>query len=289
MNDSELLIIGGNGQLGRALQAKYPQAKAVDASELDITNQEALGSFNWDGIKVILNAAAYTNVDGAESAEGRVSAWLVNASAVANLAEIANWKGITLVHVSTDYVFDGTVTPHTEEESFSPLGVYGQSKAAGDIAVSLAAKHYILRTSWVIGDGKNFVRTMLSLGERGISPTVVGDQIGRLTFTSELVRAIDHLLTSEAPFGTYNVSNGGDSVSWADITRQIFADAGYNELTVTDTTTAEYFADKPEASPRPLQSTLALDKLAGTGFASNDWKTDLKSYIEQEQQAQGAA
>lgn len=282
MNDSEILIIGANGQLGQALQKRYPGAKAVDAQELDITDQKALGAFDWTGIKVILNAAAYTNVDGAESAEGRVAAWLVNASAVANLAEVANWKDLVLVHVSTDYVFDGTLSPHTEEESFSPLGVYGQSKTAGDIAVSLTPKHYILRTSWVIGDGKNFVRTMLSLGERGISPSVVGDQIGRLTFTSELVRAIDHLLSSQAPFGTYNVSNSGDSASWADITRQIFADAGYDQLSVTDTTTAEYFADKPEASPRPLQSTLALDKIQATGFESVEWKTDLQTYIESE-------
>ena len=282
MNDSEILIIGANGQLGQALQKRYPGAKAVDAQELDITDQKALGAFDWTGIKVILNAAAYTNVDGAESAEGRVAAWLVNASAVANLAEVANWKELVLVHVSTDYVFDGTLNPHTEEESFSPLGVYGQSKAAGDIAVSLTPKHYILRTSWVIGDGKNFVRTMLSLGERGISPSVVGDQIGRLTFTSELVRAIDHLLSSQAPFGTYNVSNSGESASWADITRRIFADAGYDQLTVTDTTTAEYFADKPEASPRPLQSTLALDKIQATGFESVEWKADLQTYIESE-------
>lgn len=289
MNDSEVLIIGANGQLGQALQKRYPGAKAVDAQELDITDQKALGAFDWTGIKVILNAAAYTNVDGAESAEGRVAAWLVNASAVANLAEVANWKDLVLVHVSTDYVFDGTLNPHTEEESFSPLGVYGQSKAAGDIAVSLTPKHYILRTSWVIGDGKNFVRTMLSLGERGISPSVVGDQIGRLTFTSELVRAIDHLLSSQAPFGTYNVSNSGEPASWADITRQIFADAGYDQLTVTDTTTAEYFADKPEASARPLQSTLALDKITATGFSSVEWKTDLQTYIDNEKQTQGDA
>jgi dTDP-4-dehydrorhamnose reductase len=113
-------------------------------------------------------------------------------------------------------------TLHAEDEDFSPLSVYGASKAAGDIAVSLAPKHYILRTSWVIGEGKNFVRTMLELGKKGVAPSVVSDQIGRLTFTKELVKAIDLLLKDNHEYGTYNVSNGGEPASWADITRSNF-------------------------------------------------------------------
>jgi dTDP-4-dehydrorhamnose 3,5-epimerase len=179
-------------------------------------------------------------------------------------------------------VFDGTQTPHTETEPFSPLSVYGQSKAAGDLVVSLLPKHYILRTSWVIGEGKNFVRTMLSLGEKGIAPTVVADQIGRLTFTSTLVSAIHHLLSTQSPYGTYNVTNSGESASWAEITRQIFKLAGY-KLTVTDTTTDEYYAGKPGIAPRPLQSTLDLSKIEGTGFHSTDWHEDLADYIKKEQ------
>src|SRR4051812_14218213 len=190
MDDSKFLITGGNGQLGLALQAKYPAAKVTDVKELDITDQNSISTFDWSNVTTILNAAAYTNVDGAETPEGRVAAWKVNAIGSANLTRAALQHDLTIVHISTDYVFDGTQESHTEEEPFSPLGVYGESKAAGDTAVGLAPKHYILRTSWVIGEGKNFVRTMLSLGERGISPKVVADQIGRLTFTSELVRAI---------------------------------------------------------------------------------------------------
>lgn len=186
---------------------------------------------------------------------------------------------MTLVHISTDYVFDGTRDNHTEEEPFSPLSVYGATKAAGDLLAATVDKHYILRTSWVIGEGNNFVRTMLSLAKKGISPTVVADQIGRLTFTSELVRAIDHLLSEQTPFGTYNVSNSGRPASWANIARKIFELGGYNNLTVTDTTTAEYFADKDNIAPRPLQSTLSLDKLAATGFQSHDWIKDLKLYL----------
>lgn len=278
MNDSEFLIIGANGQLGRALQAQYPNAKAVDMEQLDISNVEAVNNFNWSGTKVILNAAAYTNVDGAETAEGQVAAEAANAKAPANLARAANAHDMILVHISTDYVFDGTKAPHTEDEPFSPLSVYGRTKAEGDKAVAEAAKHYILRTSWVIGDGKNFVRTMLELGKKGVNPTVVSDQIGRLTFTTELVRAIDHLLTTKAEYGTYNVTNEGDPASWAEITRQIFKLANLPN-TVTEITTAEYFKDKPEAAPRPLLSTMDLSKIKATGFKPRNWLDDLKDYI----------
>lgn len=273
-----VFVTGANGQLGSALRSQYPDALFADIDELDITNQDSVKAYDWTNIDVIVNAAAFTNVDGAETAEGRIAAWKVNATAVSYLAQVARRNDITLVHVSSDYVFDGTQTPHTEDEPFSPLSVYGASKAAGDLLVSQLDKHFILRTSWAIGAGKNFVRTMLELGAKGVNPTVVADQIGRLSFTSELVRAVDHLLTSSAPFGTYNVSNSGDSASWADITRQIFKDAGLQNV-VTDVTTEEYYKDKVDIAPRPLQSTLALDKIESTGFIPKDWREDLKTYI----------
>lgn len=283
MDDSKFFIVGANGQLGTALRDKYPNAKFADIRELDITDQRSVEGFDWSGTEVILNAAAYTNVDGAETSEGRIAAWKVNADAVANLVAVAAQKNMTLVHISTDYVFDGTQELHTEEEPFSPLSVYGASKAAGDLAVSLLPKFYILRTSWVIGEGKNFVRTMLGLAEKGISPSVVADQIGRLTFTSELVRAVDHLLSNKSSYGTYNVSNGGGPASWADITRKLFELSGHTELTVTDTTTEEYYRGKDGIAPRPLQSTLDLAKLNATGLESRDWYDDLKEYIKKEQ------
>lgn len=282
MDDSKIFIVGANGQLGKALQAQYPGAQKADVGEFDITNRKSVLGFEWSGIEVILNAAAYTNVDGAESPDGRKAAWQVNATGVGYLAEVARQHNITLVHISTDYVFDGIQNPHTEKEAFAPLSVYGASKAAGDLLVAQTEKHYILRTSWVIGEGNNFVRTMLGLGQKGISPTVVSDQIGRLTFTSELVRAIHYLLAQNLAFGTYNVSNDGRSVSWADITRAIFQKAGFNDLTVTDTTTAAYFAGKEGIAPRPLQSTLDLSKIQATGFKSHDWESDLVAYIEKE-------
>ncbi len=283
MDDAKFFIVGANGQLGTALRGQYPNAKFADVGELDITNRDSVLNYDWANITHILNAAAYTNVDGAESAEGRVAAWKVNATAVGYLAEAARRHDMTLVHISTDYVYDGTNDPHTETEDFAPLSVYGASKAAGDLLVGALPKHYILRTSWVIGEGKNFVRTMLELGKKGVSPKVVSDQIGRLTFTTELVRAIDHLLSQKAEPGTYNVSNSGQPASWADITRQIFELAGYQGLTVTDSTTADYFAGKEGIASRPLNSSFDLSKITATGFTSRDWQDDLKQYIAKEQ------
>lgn len=281
MDDSKILITGANGQLGTALAAKYPDARKTDSSELDITNQESVLSFDWSGIKVIINAAGYTNVDGAETPEGRVAAWKVNCAGTANLAAVAIKHDLTLVHISTEYVFDGTKKPHAEDEPVSPLSAYGASKAAGEAAASLADKHYVLRTSWLIGEGKNFVRTMLDLGKKGISPSVVSDQTGRLTFTTQLVGAIDYLLSQNAAFGIYNVSNDGDVVSWADITRQLFKEAGY-DLRVTDISTEQYFADKPQAARRPLSSAFDLSKIKASGFSPSDWRSDLAEYISKE-------
>lgn len=281
MNDGSILITGANGQLGQALQKTYPGAHKTGAQDLDITDRQALQKYDWQGIKTIINAAAYTNVDGAQTPQGKAIAWEVNDKAVGNLAQIAKDKDLVLVHISTDYVFDGTKNPHTEDESFTPLGIYGKSKAAGDKRANQVPKHYIVRTSWVIGDGKNFVRTMLELGQKGISPSVVADQVGRPTFTTELGRAIDHLLKNQLEFGTYNVSNGGQPVSWADLAREIFKEAGFN-LSVTDTTTEEYFASKPNVAPRPSNSVLDLSKIEAAGFAPRDWREDLKRYIASE-------
>jgi len=281
MNDSKIFIVGANGQLGTALRKKYPNAKYADIDSLDITDKKSVDAFDWSGVDIIINAAAYTNVDGAETPEGRIAAWKVNAQAVGNLTHRAMRNDITLVHISTDYVYDGTQDSHSEDEVFSPLSVYGASKAAGDLLVSQVEKHYILRTSWVIGEGKNFVRTMLELGKKGINPNVVTDQIGRLTFTDELVRAIDHLLENQAPFGTYNVTNSGEPVSWADLTRTIFKLADLDNI-VSDITTAKYYKGKDGIAERPLKSTLNLDKLASTGFISTDWNEDLKKYIKKE-------
>ncbi len=282
MDPASFVIIGASGQLGQALQARFPEARALSSADLDISSQQAVQAFDWAGVTVILNAAAYTNVDGAETPDGRRTAWQVNATGIANLTRVAVQRDLILVHVSTEYVFDGTGGPHVEDEPLSPLGVYAQSKAAGDIAASLHDKSYILRTSWVIGEGKNFVRTMMSLAEKNISPTVVSDQVGRPTFTTTLVDSIEHLLTNNSTYGIYNVSNDGEPVSWADVTRAIFKELGRDDLTVTDTTTEEYFKSKPEAAPRPLNSVLDLAKITSTGLNLPNWRDDLADYLKKE-------
>ena len=281
MDDSKFLITGANGQLGLALQSKYPNARASDSKDLDIKDWDAVKNFDWGNITTILNTAAYTDVDGAETSDGRPAAWKVNAVGPGNLAKIAREKDIIVVHISSDYVFDGSQNSHTEEEPLSPLGVYGASKAAGDLVLSNYPKHYILRTSFVIGEGNNFVRIMLGLGQKGVGPSVIADQLGRITFTGTLVGAIDHLLSKELPFGTYNVSNEGDPVSWAELTRAIFKEAGLNNI-VSDTTTAEYYKDKPQTAARPLNSVFDLSKIEAAGFKPNDWRADLAKYIKKE-------
>ena len=155
--------------------------------------------------------------------------------------------------------------------------MYGQSKAAGDAVVATLPAHYILRTSWVIGDGHNFVRTMASLADRGIAPGVVDDQYGRLTFTSEIARAIQHLLRAcRRPYGTYNVSNGGDPMTWAAIAREVFAARGADPADVSSVTTAAYGEGKTLA-PRPQHSVLSLDKISATGFQPTDGRAQLRS------------
>ena len=228
---------------------------------------------------MILNAAAYTAVDLAETDDGRKDAWESNASALTNLAHISNNFGVTLVHISSDYVFDGTIANHLETERFSPLGVYGQTKAAGDLVITSSKRSYIVRTSWVIGDGNNFVRTMRSLAEKGVKPSVVNDQIGRLTFTSDLARAVKHLVDTDVEYGTYNLTGGGPSASWADVAADVYELTGHDRNDVMGVTTADYYAGKTGIAPRPLQSTLNLDKIKATGFVPTDWREALQEYL----------
>jgi dTDP-4-dehydrorhamnose reductase len=272
------LVLGAGGQLGKALRDQFPDAEFADRSTFDITNPESWNDKNWRQYQTIINAAAYTKVDLAET-EGRADAWAINATAVGNLAKLATENGITLVHISSDYVFDGTKVTHDEDEPFSPLGVYGQSKAAGDIAAATVPKHYIIRTSWVIGEGNNFVNIMKSLAEKGINPSVVNDQFGRLTFTPDIAKAIRHLLENKAAYGTYNVSSEGEVVSWADIAKRVFKLTGNDEARVTGVSTEEYYAGKIGIAPRPPHSTLSLSKIERSGFISLNWLTELNDYL----------
>jgi dTDP-4-dehydrorhamnose reductase/dTDP-4-dehydrorhamnose 3,5-epimerase len=282
----KILVTGANGQLGKALQIEFPDAEFVDRSTFDIGDKSAWGNRNWRQYSTIINAAAYTKVDVAETAEGRTEAWKSNATAVKDLAQLAIENHLVLVHISSDYVFDGTQEQHTENEDFSPLGVYGQSKAAGDIAVSTTPRHYAVRTSWVVGDGNNFVKTMVKLANDGIDPAVVDDQIGRLSFTEDIAKGIKHLLETKAPYGTYNISNDGEPASWHDVAKKIFQLTSNDPARVGTQTTEEFIANKLKmgnpVSPRPLQSTLSLDKIKATGFTPRDWEMALSEYLKQQ-------
>lgn len=281
MNSSRILVLGSKGQLGTALQSVFPEATFYDREQFDIASANAYVQEDWSKYDYLINAAAMTNVDGAETADGRKLAWELNASAVSFMSVFARENNLTLVHISSDYVFDGVKTPHRENEPFTPLSVYGASKAAGDIAAELTPKHYVIRTTWVIGQGKNFVRTMLDLANRDIKPSVVDDQIGRLTFTKDLALAIKHLLETNADYGTYNLTNEGPSVSWADIAKKVYVLAEHSADDVTGVTTAQYYAGKEGIAPRPLQSTLDLEKIKATGFTPRDWQEALDEYFAQ--------
>jgi dTDP-4-dehydrorhamnose reductase/dTDP-4-dehydrorhamnose 3,5-epimerase len=249
------VILGADGQLGRALRALLPDALALTRADLDLTDEAAYDAVPWKDVDTIYNAAAYTAVDKAETPEGRKAAWAVNVTAVAILARIATRHGLTLVNVSSDYVFDGTAEVHTVDEQVSPLGVYGQTKAAGEAVTSTVPRHYVVRTSWVIGDGGNFVSTMERLARDGVSPTVVDDQHGRLTTAAELAEGLVDLVRSGAPYGIHHVTGGGPVKTWADIAREVFADAGREPSDVTGVST-EVYGEGKDMAPRPRYSAL---------------------------------
>ncbi|SES86284.1 dTDP-4-dehydrorhamnose 3,5-epimerase [Olsenella sp. KH3B4] len=293
MAPKRTLVTGCRGQLGRAVRqlaeerGLLPSFDFCDIDTFDMADPEAYSQYDWDLYGTVINCGAWTAVDRAETPEGRISCWKANAQGPALLASTCAEHGIRLVHISSDYVFDGTQELHTEDEPFGPLSVYGQSKAAGDLAVAGCPRHYILRSSWVIGDGRNFVRTMVGLSDRVADPedrldhvTVVDDQLGRLTFTRDMAAAIFHLLGSHAPYGTYDCTGSGAVRSWADIARACFEAANGNGDAVVPVSTAEYYAGaEGPVAPRPVHSALDLAKLEATGFSMPDWEQELREYL----------
>lgn len=271
-------LIIGHGQVGKALLKYFPTADVVERTELDLTDLAQIQKFNFENYDFVINSAGYTAVDFAETAAGRSQAWATNATGVGELTRQAITHGFTLVHYSTDYVFDGSKAEYHEADTFAPLSVYGQSKACGDLLVSQLSNHYLIRTSWVVGDGNNFVKTMQRLATTGVSPDVVSDQIGRLSFADEIARATHHLITAKAEYGCYNVSNSGPILSWAEYAKEIFKTCGIDPAKVNPVTTQEYAAGK-QIAPRPANSSLNLAKLIKTGFVSKPAQTALAEYL----------
>lgn len=300
MQPRRTLVTGCNGQLGHAVRALAKERGLLDSFDFcdidtfDMSNESQYAKYDWTLYGTVINCGAYTAVDKAETPEGRKTAWAANATGPALLARTCKEHGITLVHISSDYVFDGTIETHTEDEPLAPLSVYGQTKAAGDLAVGECPKHYILRSSWVIGEGNNFVKTMKGLSDRvaaGELPqvTVVDDQLGRLTFTRDMAEAIFWLLgyrkgdfepSVPAPYGLYNMTGSGATKSWADIAKTVFAAANNNADKVVPVSTETYYANtQGPIAPRPHYSTLTLNKLEATGFTVPDWEQELDEYM----------
>ena len=301
MAPERTLVTGCNGQLGRAVrrlaeERGLPGFDYTDIDEFDFSDPAAYDAVDWDLYGTVINCGAYTAVDRAETPEGRVACWKANATGPALLARACAEHGITLVHVSSDYVFDGAAANHGEGEPLSPLSVYGQSKAAGDLAASGCPRHYVVRSSWVIGEGGNFVRTMRGLARRCADAsdalervTVVDDQLGRLTFADQMAEGVLWLLgyrggdvrpTEPAPCGTYNLTGSGRVASWAEVARAVFDATCGNGDAVVPVTTAEYYAGaEGPVAPRPARSDLDLSKICAAGFSPRDWEDELAEYL----------
>ena len=281
----KILLTGANGQLGRCFQdvvSKDDSVLALGSQELDISHSQAVmdvvASFQPD---VIINAAAYTAVDKAETEAERAIA--VNTHGPENLALAAKAVGARFVHVSTDYVFDGSgSTPYLETDAVNPLGVYGQSKLAGELLVrSILPAAIIVRTAWVFSEyGNNFVKTMLRLAKDRPELGVVADQYGCPTYAGDIATAILRLLAGDAPAGIYHYC-GDKSVSWAEFAQAIFAEgekcgALTAQPKVNFITTAQY----PTPAQRPAYSVLSTAKVSGYSPPS-DWQAALSKIIPQ--------
>ena len=270
-----ILVVGANGMLGRDLmEVLSGDVRGVDIDEIDITSLESVERvLKTRPPRVVVNAAAYTDVDGCET--NQELAMQVNGEGVAHLALVTRELGAKFVQVSTDYVFDGGKgTPYVEDDPPAPLSIYGESKYAGELNARLNPDHVIVRTQWLYGlRGKNFVETMLRLGAEKPELAVVDDQIGSPTWTVDLSRAIRVLVEKECR-GTYHAANSG-FCSWNEFARAIFAEAGMT-VTVNPLTTEQL--GRP--APRPLYSTLDCGKLMqDSGFQPQPWREALRTYL----------
>ncbi|WP_258070995.1 dTDP-4-dehydrorhamnose reductase [Pseudoclavibacter sp. RFBG4] len=257
---ARFLITGASGMLGRDLQRALAgrEVTALDRAALDITDPAAVEAA-VAGHDVVINAAAYTNVDGAETDEE--TAFAVNATGPGVLAAAAAKHGARLVHVSTDYVFRGdATTPYEEGAAHDPISAYGRTKAAGERAVrdTLPDASYIVRTAWLYGaDGPNFAKTMARLAATKPEVSVVSDQLGQPTYSADLAAQIVALIDAGAPAGIYHGTNAGVT-SWYDFAKQIFRLAGFAPENVKETDSSAFV----RPAPRPAYSVLGHDAWA---------------------------
>lgn len=277
----KILVTGCNGQLGREINKFYSEKNGfelinTDVDELDITNiKEVMGLVDSVKPYAIINCAAYTAVDACETNQD--IAFKVNVIGPRNLAIASKAHNAKLVHISTDYVFDGTKeTPYYESDAVCPQSFYGETKAEAEKMVCMFAdRFYILRTAWLYGDGKNFVKTMLRLSEDHDEVRVVNDQYGTPTSTEELVKAIDSIIFTKN-YGIYHATCEG-SCNWAEFAEEIFRLAG-KSTKVTGISTEEYGAP----ANRPAHSVLENRMLKAIGgYTFCDWHDAIKKYIDE--------
>ena len=283
-----ILITGANGMLAQAVKERFKENNELvltDANELDITDRDAvLSAIQKIKPELIINCAAYTNVDGAE--ENAELCKKVNADGPANLAIAAQKVDATLVHISTDYVFGGkkpTSEAYKEDDEKFPESVYGITKLAGEEGIAKNTdKYYIFRTAWLYGlGGKNFVKTMLKVGKERDEVSVVSDQHGSPTYTEDLTNFIFEAIAKKIPYGIYNATDDGYT-TWADFTEKIFELAGL-KTKVNPISTEEYMknANKTVAK-RPLNSKMSKEKLKNAGIFVPRWEDSLEKYLKKE-------
>lgn len=272
-----ILITGASGMLGHDLQRTLKNHELIlyNSKNLDITNKNLVSEkINEMKPDILINSAAYTNVDDCET--NYEEAHKVNALGPKNLATVCKDLKIPLVHISTDYVFDGKKTePLKENDNLGPQTAYGKTKLEGEQFIQkILDEYFIIRTAWLYGcDGNNFVKTMLNLSKSHNEINVVNDQIGSPTFTYDLAKGISEIIKTDK-YGVYHLTNSG-SCSWYEFSKEIFKLANIN-VKVIPVTTEEF----PRPAPRPKYSVLSNDKWIKQGFKPlRNYKEALKEYL----------
>ena len=282
----KILITGANGMLAKSVKKRLEGNELIctDVADLDITDEKAVKEYVADvKPEYIINCAAYTAVDKAETAGEIVEK--INADGPRNLAKAAKENDSILVHVSTDYVFGGDLDvekDYKEEDPKNPVTAYGITKLHGEEAIQENTdKYYIFRTAWLYGDGNNFVRTMLKLGETKDELNVVSDQHGSPTYAEDLANFIGEAIEKKIPYGIYHATNEGYT-TWYDFTKAIFEYAGII-CSVNPVSTEEYIEMmKITQAKRPKNSQMSKEKLKAQGIEIPNWEDGLKRYLKAE-------
>ncbi len=283
----KILITGANGMLAKSVRKRLEEGNELictDVEDLDITDEKAVMEFITN-IKpeYIINCAAYTAVDKAETAGEIVEK--INADGPKNLAKAAKENDSILVHVSTDYVFGGNLDiskEYKEDDPKKPVTAYGITKLHGEEYIEQNTdKYYIFRTAWLYGDGNNFVRTMLKLGETKDELNVVSDQHGSPTYAEDLANFIGQAIEKKIPYGIYHATNEGFT-TWYDFTKAIFEYTGII-CKVNPVTTEKYIEMmKITQAKRPKNSQMSKEKLKAQGIEVPEWEDGLKRYLKEE-------